>query len=202
MNPFLTGLPPTSSQVIVVVLKAPGALPAEVRAYQREDKGWISALPSFGAVAGRNGMASGGTKREGDGKTPSGTYPLELAFGYARTINTRMPYRQATKEDIWVDDVNSPDYNRWVKRGATDAASFEELRRDDNLYKYGIVIGYNTNPVVRGLGSAIFVHVWKNSKTPTSGCVAMAKDDLVRLLAWLDPARKPVIVLGVEKDMR
>ena len=72
-----------------------------------------------------------------------------------------MPYRQVSDEDIWVDDVNSVDYNQLVKKGSTDAVSFEKMRRDDVLYKYGIIVNYNVNPVIKGYGSAIFFHVWK-----------------------------------------
>jgi L,D-peptidoglycan transpeptidase YkuD (ErfK/YbiS/YcfS/YnhG family) len=192
---FPAGLPQESGQVILVTGKATSVSLAEVRTYQRAKGGWVPALPPFDAVAGRNGFAEVGAKREGDGKTPSGIFPLEFTFGYAPAINTKMPYRQATNQDIWVDDPNSMDYNRWVRRGETDAASFEELRRKDNLYKYGIVIGYNRNPVVKGHGSAIFVHLWKNRETPTSGCIAMAEENLQQILTWLDPAQKPVIML-------
>lgn len=163
--------------------------------------GWTSAFPSpINAVIGRNGFAEPGGKREGDGKTPSGVYALEFAFGYTPEANTRMPYRKATEADVWVDDPESPDYNRWVS-GKTGASSFEQMRRSDGLYKYGIVIGYNTRPVVRGLGSAIFLHLWKGTGAPTSGCVAMAEKDLLRILAWLDPKKKPLIAMGEQKTI-
>ncbi len=202
MKHVLTGLPEQSRQAILVTAKAPDPSSAVIRAYLRGRNGWTPALPAFDGVVGRNGLAEIGTKREGDGRTPSGVYPLELVFGYAAAVNTKMPYRQATQQDIWVDDVDSTDYNRWVTRGETKATSFEELRRNDNLYKYGIVIGYNTDPVVRGHGSAIFIHLWKNKNTPTSGCVAMAEEDLLQILAWLDPGQKPVVALTSEKNRR
>jgi L,D-peptidoglycan transpeptidase YkuD (ErfK/YbiS/YcfS/YnhG family) len=112
-----------------------------------------------------------------------------------------MPYRQALDGDVWVDDLDSPDYNRWVKKDLTKAASFELMRRKDDRYKYGLVVEYNTRPVVKGNGSAIFIHVWKNEDTATSGCVAMAEADILRLLAWLDPAKKPAVILGQAQDL-
>jgi len=101
-------------------------------------------------------------------------------------------------EDLWVDDPASPDYNRWVVRGETAALSFERLRRDDDLYQYGIVIAYNTDPVVAGRGSAIFLHLWAGPDSPTAGCVAVTKADLLKILSWLDPAANPMILLGMD----
>lgn len=111
-----------------------------------------------------------------------------------------MAYRQATDEDFWVDDSEAPSYNRWVK-GKPVAASYEKMRRDDDLYRYGIVIEYNTEPVVKGLGSAIFIHLWKGEGEPTSGCVSISTEAMLRLLSWLDPACKPIIVMGAETDV-
>jgi len=62
-------------------------------------------------------------------------------------------------------------YNQWV-HGAVVARSFERMKRPDNLYQYGTVIGYNMHPVMPGAGSAIFMHVWRKSIAP-SGCVAL-----------------------------
>ena len=72
----------------------------------------------------------------------------------------------------------------------------EALRRGDDLYKYAVVIEYNTDPVVPGLGSAIFMHVWRGAGQPTAGCVAMAEADLLRFLRWLDIRRNPVIIFS------
>jgi L,D-peptidoglycan transpeptidase YkuD (ErfK/YbiS/YcfS/YnhG family) len=110
-----------------------------------------------------------------------------------------MPYRQAIDDDLWVDDVHADDYNRWVKRGATKASSVERMKRDDNLYKYGIVVEYNTNPVIKGFGSAIFFHLWKGMGQPTEGCIALSEEDLIRVIRWLDPAAKPLTVMGTKE---
>ena len=116
-------------------------------------------FPPIEAIIGSKGFAEPGAKREGDGKTPTGIFPLEFVFGYDETVNTQMPYRQATETDIWVDDAQSDDYNKWVRKTETRAASFEEMKRKDDLYKYGIVVGYNTQPIIKGNGSAIFLHI-------------------------------------------
>jgi L,D-peptidoglycan transpeptidase YkuD (ErfK/YbiS/YcfS/YnhG family) len=146
------------------------------------------------AVIGRNGLAAAGEKKEGDGKTPSGIYPLGPAFGYASSMKTGLLYRQAKDNDFWVDDVKSLQYNQWVS-GSPTANSFEQMKRRDNLYQSGIVIGYNMHPVIPGAGSAIFVHVWRRYNGPTSGCVALNQRYLRKILRWLDRYNQPVIIL-------
>jgi L,D-peptidoglycan transpeptidase YkuD (ErfK/YbiS/YcfS/YnhG family) len=169
--------------------------------YSMEKRGdnWQTAFKPFDAVIGRNGFAPQGEKREGDGRTPSGIYPLKTAFGYDETIKTKMPYRQALADDIWVDDPNAADYNHWVKKDQTQAASCEMMKRDDDLYKYGIVIEYNTDPVIKGNGSAIFLHIWKCPGLSTAGCVAVSEQNLIKILEWLDPDASPLIITGIRK---
>ncbi len=167
-------------------------------AVERHGNEWQEAFEPFDAVIGVNGFASEGEKKEGDGKTPSGIYPLKMTFGYDTSIGTKMSYRQATPDDIWVDDPNSIDYNRWVKKSETRAASYEMMKRDDNLYKYGVVIEYNTDPIIKGNGSAIFLHIWKGEGIPTAGCVAVSEEDIIKILGWLDPAASPLIITGIK----
>jgi L,D-peptidoglycan transpeptidase YkuD (ErfK/YbiS/YcfS/YnhG family) len=118
-----------------------------VYAGEKKDNHWKWVLGPMEAMIGKNGFASPGEKREGDGKTPSGIFSLKRAFGYDKTAKTKMPYRQASEEDLWVDDPNAVDYNQSVKQGETGAASYEKMKREDGQYKYGIVIEYNTDPV-------------------------------------------------------
>lgn len=163
---------------------------------KRENK-WQMAFEPFDAVIGTNGFAPEGEKREGDGRTPSGIYPLKMTFGYDAAIGTKMPYRQALNDDVWVDDPSSGDYNRWVKKSATLAASYEMMKREDNLYKQGVIIEYNTDPVIKGNGSAIFLHIWKGEGIPTAGCVAVSEEDIIKILGWLDPSASPLIITGI-----
>ena len=194
-RPF-TAIAAETAQVLVATPGTSGANSITLHFLERRADGWGAALPSAKAVIGRSGFAEPGMKREGDGRTPSGVYPLTLAFGYSESVNTKMPYRMAGDNDIWIDDPDAPDYNTWGNRGKTRARSFEDMRRKDGLYRYGLVIGYNMDPVLRGYGSAIFLHVWKGPGSPTTGCVAMAEKDVLRVLRWLDPARKPLIIMG------
>ena len=187
---------PSSSQVILVTDGALSGSVAQLSAFEMHEGEWKPFLKTVPAMIGRNGFAPSGEKREGDGRTPTGIYSLGIAFGYGPKIDSAMPYRRMTRNDIWVDDPASPDYNQLRKRGETRARSFEDMVLPDERYKYGIVITYNMDPVVPGHGSAIFLHVWKDPKTPTSGCVAISEENTLKLLKWLDPAKRPLIILG------
>ncbi len=174
-----------------------GAVSAVASGLERQGQTWTRVFGPYSAVIGRAGFAAPGEKREGDGKTPSGVFPLDEAFGYGERIDSAMPYRRIEEDDVWVNDPASPDYNRWAKKGRTPALSFEEMRRNDGLYRIGVVIGYNRDPVKKALGSAIFLHSWRGEGVATSGCVAMAEGDLLRILSWLEPLKKPKAILGV-----
>jgi L,D-peptidoglycan transpeptidase YkuD (ErfK/YbiS/YcfS/YnhG family) len=188
-----------SSQILLAIDNSSFLLTTTtLYAMEKSEGNWQNAFEPFNAVIGKKGFASAGEKREGDGKTPSGIYPLKLTFGYNESAKTKMPYRQALEDDIWVDDPNSEDYNRWTKKQETKASSYEIMKRNDDLYKYGIVIEYNTNPVIRGNGSAIFLHIWKGEGMPTAGCVAVSEEDIIKILGWLDPAASPLIITGIK----
>jgi L,D-peptidoglycan transpeptidase YkuD (ErfK/YbiS/YcfS/YnhG family) len=185
-----------SSHILLTRNMNPTSVDIRILALEKRNGRWQSPFAAMDGVIGRNGFAAPGEKREGDGRTPSGIFPLGTVFGYQPSFPTRMPYRQATVDDLWVDDVHADDYNRWVTRGTTKASSFEKMRRDDNLYKLGVVIEYNTNPIIKGYGSAIFFHLWRGKGLPTEGCVALSEEDLVKILRWLDPAAVPLVVMG------
>lgn len=176
-----------------VVVEAGDGVTAQVSGWERGDTGWRQVLAPVEAVLGRNGLAPSGEKREGDGRTPSGIFALRRAFGYEADVQTGLDYRVVTEKDFWVDAPASPFYNQWVSGDAPEA-SHEVLRRPDDLYKYAVVIEYNTDPALPGMGSAIFMHVWRGAGQTTEGCVAMAEADLRRFLQWLDIRQEPVIV--------
>ena len=110
-----------------------------------------------------------------------------------------MPFIQTTSEDKWIDDPNSVDYNRHI-RGGTQAKSFENLKISNDEYKYCMVIEYNMHPVVKGMGSAIFLHLSAGEKpNPSSGCVVVTQKEMEWLLNWMNPELKPSILMGNEK---
>jgi len=188
-----------SEQLIFATNRNSSSSVVTIRTVERNEGAWLIVFPEFAGSIGEMGFAAIGDKREGDGKSPSGVFPLGFAFGYDPSVETKMPYRQATEDDFWVDDANSEDYNRWIK-GEPKAASWEKMKRDDDQYKYGVVIEYNMSPIVRGKGSAIFLHVWKDGGA-TLGCVSMPEEMVLRILGWLDPAKKPLIIMGTESEL-
>jgi L,D-peptidoglycan transpeptidase YkuD (ErfK/YbiS/YcfS/YnhG family) len=88
-------------------------------------------------------------------------------------------------EDGWVDDPGDPNYNRPVQ--LPYPGHHEELWLTSGLYDILVVIGYNTDPVVPGAGSAIFLHCARRDFTPTEGCIAIAREALAGLLPGLGP---------------
>ncbi len=155
---------------------------------------------TFPCALGRSGVIPGDAKREGDGATPSGTYPLRtlwIRLDKCRGLEPKcvLPRRTISILDGWSDDSASPNYNRYIQlefdKDSKDPKditpeSHEVLWRQDDVYDLIVDLGYNDNPPVPGRGSAIFLHVARPEMTPTAGCVAMKKDDLVELLAMID----------------
>ncbi|MCX7635594.1 MAG: L,D-transpeptidase family protein [Syntrophales bacterium] len=184
-----------SQQEIVIRSSHPAHTQATALFLERGDRGWQRALADAPAVLGRAGIVPPGEKREGDGRTPGGLFPLDFAFGYGTSSSTRMPSRAVGEDDVWVDDPHAPDYNRLTKKSATKAKSFEIMKSSSGQYKLGLVIAYNTNPIVAGLGSAIFIHIRDEAGKPTAGCVAFTEETLIEILQRLDPEKRPYVAV-------
>ena len=183
----------TGGQLVTVTAASYGATQAELTAYRRAGGQWRRVFGPWVAWIGRNGMAPPGAKREGDGRTPSGTFGFGFFFGVDPDPGVRFPYRRIDAFDVWDDDPSSPLYNLWVDdRYANPGADPEPM--DVSAYDYGAVIGYNTARTP-GLGSAIFLHI--NIGTPTAGCVTLPVSELLEILRWLNPAASPRIAMGV-----
>jgi L,D-peptidoglycan transpeptidase YkuD (ErfK/YbiS/YcfS/YnhG family) len=146
---------------------------------------------------GRGGIR--GAKCEGDGATPAGTFVLRRVLYRVDRVEppeTKLPVRALDRSDGWSDDPADPLYNRPVAR--PHPYSHEALWRDDGLYDVVIVIGHNDDPVVPGLGSAVFIHVACPDYGPTAGCVALALPDLLALLGDCTPGDRIVIEAGAD----
>ncbi|PZW41047.1 L,D-peptidoglycan transpeptidase YkuD (ErfK/YbiS/YcfS/YnhG family) [Humitalea rosea] len=123
-------------------------------------------------------------KEEGDGATPTGILPLRRVLYRAdRGVPPRsvVPVEPLAPEDGWCDDPRDPAYNTRVK--LPYEASHEELWRRDAIYDLIGILGWNDAPVVRGRGSAIFLHVARPDYAPTEGCIALSEPDVRALLA-------------------
>jgi L,D-peptidoglycan transpeptidase YkuD (ErfK/YbiS/YcfS/YnhG family) len=135
----------------------------------------------FPCTLGRSGRRT--SKREGDGATPIGRFAVRQAFYRADRVKrprTALPVSPLRVNDGWCDDPNDRNYNRRVRHPYP--ASAEHLWRADHLYDLILVIGHNERPRVRGRGSAVFIHVAGPLLAPTAGCVALRRDDLMRLI--------------------
>ena len=165
-----------------------------------------AAAPSL--VVGKNGTAwdpavvapvPGPIKQEGDGRSPAGVFALGAAFGFARPAAAswlKLPYREVTPTLECVDDPASAFYNTLTDRAAVepDWKSSEKMREIAPAYHWGVVIEYNSAPVVPRRGSCVFLHIGGTGGTGTAGCTAMAEPTLKALMQWLDPKAAPVLV--------
>ncbi|ODR97314.1 hypothetical protein AUC69_11840 [Methyloceanibacter superfactus] len=123
-------------------------------------------------------------KREGDGGTPLGRFPIRLVLYRAdrgRRPRTSLPVRAIRDTDGWCDDPLDRNYNRLITLPSSRSA--EGLKRGDHLYDLVFVLGYNDRPRMRGKGSAIFMHLARDGYTPTEGCIALSRRDLDAVLA-------------------
>lgn len=136
---------------------------------------------TFRAALGRGGVRA--VKREGDGATPAALLQLRKVLyrpDRGTAPSCAMPVDPISPDDGWCDDPGHADYNLMVRLPI--AASAEALWRKDAVYDIIGVLGWNDEPVVAGLGSAIFLHLARDDFAPTEGCVALALDDLRHVL--------------------
>jgi len=135
---------------------------------------------------GRGGLIAAADKKEGDGATPIGRWPIRGVLLRPDRVppptGLQLPWRWIRPEDGWSDGIDDPAYNRPVRHPHDFSA--ERLWREDGLYDVIVVLGHNDAPVVRGAGSAIFWHCWRDAAT-TEGCVAIASEDMIALLPKL-----------------
>lgn len=138
---------------------------------------------------GRAGIVPGFEKREGDGATPAALMPLRgLLYRADRLVRpaTRLPVTKIGEQDGWCDDpAQAACYNRPVRLPFEGSA--ERLWRDDRRYDLIVPLGYNDDPPAAGRGSAIFLHVAGAGMAPTDGCVALPKNDLLKILSRCGP---------------
>ncbi len=222
----------TSRQMIVVTTPDWNAVPGSLQRYERRTtrSAWQRVGAAIPIVVGRSGLAWGAglhgdpvtlaqgadpLKQEGDGKSPAGAFRLNAAFGYApkgQAGRLKMPYVASTATLQCVDDAQSAYYNRVVERASLrqsnrqpDWQSHEDMRRKDELYRWGVVVEHNAGGVGQssmkakpkakaGRGSCIFLHIWSGPNSSTSGCTALEAGLMEEVLRWLDVRQQPVLV--------
>lgn len=150
---------------------------------------------TYTCAIGKNGFMDESEGREGDGKTPLGSYPLR--YGMFRTDRIELPETELVmwpirEEDGWCDAPDDPVYNRPVR--LPYPASAEKLYRDSHVYDVILVLGHNDAPPAPDMGSAIFLHIAREGYKPTQGCVALTREDMLEML----PKLKPGMVVDIK----
>ncbi len=193
----------SASQVITVEAPTQATTYATLTLWQRRDGCWTVAGGPWTARVGRNGLSD--RHREGDGTTPAGAYSLgAVVYGTAPDPGVRYPYHRLVCGDWWDEDPASPAYNTFEHVPCGTRPSFgggsEALWQETTAYVHFAVLAYNTRPAVPGRGSAIFLHA--DVGAPTNGCVSLPLGELDRVLRWLKPADKPLVVVGSAAEIR
>jgi D-alanyl-D-alanine dipeptidase len=197
-------------QMIFVTTRDWNAVAGTLQAFERRAASapWSPVGAPLAIVVGRNGTAwdpgvvapvAGPVKAEGDGRSPAGVFALSRAFGFAPSAEARwlkLPYTEVTPALECVDDSASGHYNLLVDRTTAEGtwASSEKMREITPAYHWGVVVEYNTRPVVPKRGSCIFLHIGGAGGKGTAGCTAMAEPGLKTVMGWLDPKAAPVLV--------
>lgn len=145
---------------------------------------------------GKNGLISPKFKREGDYCTPIGKWKLQSIYYredkynfFNDTIMKKITTQKITKSCGWCDDINSSKYNQKITiENDTNITQphHEKLWREDDAYDIFFDLGYNKNPIIKKMGSAIFLHCSFDNLRPTSGCVAMKKEFFSHAIKNLD----------------
>ena len=170
---------------VIVVNQLKDCNKARLKFYEKKD-GIFFCILQVDSFIGKNGMIV--DKKEGDGKTPEGIYELGLAFGmYDKkqiSIDSSIEYVQINENLYWIDDVNSIYYNQIVdsREVVKDWKSAEHLIEYPKQYEYAIEIKTNIGNIP-GKGSAIFLHCSNNK--PTSGCIAIDRENMIKLFKML-----------------
>jgi L,D-peptidoglycan transpeptidase YkuD (ErfK/YbiS/YcfS/YnhG family) len=205
-----------STQLLVVTTPDWDTVAGTLQRYERAapHKKWKKIGPPIPLVVAKKGLAWGTgvatqtdfaprnpldpIKQEGDTRAPAGLFRLGTAFGYSaqKPASWKMPYISLTSTIECVDDPHSAYYNRIVDRATVtpDWNSSEHMLYSNGQYRWGLVVDHNTDPVVPGAGSCIFMHIWLGTGEGTVGCTAMAQDNVEPVIGWLDPAQSPLLL--------
>lgn len=180
-----------TTQWIVVGVPTSSATSGTLTAFQQTGGQW---KPVLGPTPAKVGALGVGAPADGVHRTPVGTFTFDQAFGRQPNPGTKMPYFQATNQDWWDEDADSPTYNTRVRSPRKPSSIAENLYDSGPVYDYAVNITVNPQRIP-GKVSGIFLHVTDGN--PTWGCVGIGRDEMRTLLTWLDPAAAPKITIGV-----
>ena len=126
-------------------------------------------------------------KEEGDLITPKGTFRIQEIFyrkDKLKNFTTKISKKAITKNMGWCDDPSSKKYNKLIKYPFK--FSSEKFFRSDDIYDLILVLNFNSSPIIKGKGSAIFIHIAKKKFSPTIGCIAINKFELIKVAKLVD----------------
>ena len=196
--PTYSNVPASTTQLITVSAPRLRTTSATLRTWHRSGDCWLVVAGPYTARVGRNGLRV--NRREGDGTTPIGTFPImPRMYGNAPNPGVKFRYTRLRCGDWWVEDPRSHAYNTFQRIGCGVKPPFKvttpDMSKSPRAYEYLAVVGFNTSPVVPGRGSGIFLHVQVHNST--NGCISIPRPQLLRVLRWLTPAAAPQISIGI-----
>jgi L,D-peptidoglycan transpeptidase YkuD (ErfK/YbiS/YcfS/YnhG family) len=222
-------LPQNTSQLLLVSAENFESTQAVLQAYEKSKGTWQKVFSPIRVNLGRNGLAWGEglmsftndrlngegrenapgqnepVKYEGDGKAPAGLFSLDLFFGYDEALFD-FPYKRVNAQTLCIDESSSPLYTQIVQLEKSqlpsdEFKSFEYMKRNDGLYRLGILVGHNKK-AIKERGSCIFVHIEKAEGSPTSGCTSLDEKELLKLMQWLERVKNPLLLQLPEVYLR
>ncbi len=147
----------------------------------------------FNCCIGKKGSTI--NKKEGDKKTPKGTFEIENLYFRKDRIkkpSTSLKCVEIKKNMGWCNDINIPKkYNKLIK--INNSLRHEKLTRKDHKYDLLIPIKYNFKKPIPGIGSCIFIHLTKNYR-PTAGCIGLKEKDFLIMLKLIKKNTKIKII--------
>ena len=163
----------------VFIVAAHEKTTAWISMHEKDESGeWRMILSTPGYI-GRNGL---GKEREGDGKTPVGSFCFNRAFGIAEDPGCAIAYVQADENTYWSGDQRrGMHYNELVDLEdcpRLNKAASEHIVDCVYEYQYCLNISYN-DAGTPGAGSAIFLHCLGSRKPYTGGCVAIPMEQML-----------------------
>lgn len=196
-----------SRQAIVVTTNGWNSVDGTLRRFERKSGVWTQIGKTAPVVVGKNGLgwdpetrAEGFTaqvfKREGDGRSPAGIFRLTSEFGFDDSPpDNDMNYLPLTAQTECVDDAGSAFYNEIVDKALIPQPDWKssEKMRDVAQYRLGVVAAYNARRA-KGVGSCVFMHIWRGVGAGTAGCTAMDQTIIREIIQTLDKKKKPIII--------
>jgi L,D-peptidoglycan transpeptidase YkuD (ErfK/YbiS/YcfS/YnhG family) len=194
----------TASRLILVTVPSLTSSAGMLRLFERPREGadWRLVHGAQPVMVGRRGVGwsrafrdlagdNEPLKVEGDERTPAGIYPVGRPFGFEPSALAN--YLQLTFDTVCVEEPSSPAYNTITSRKLVGRSVGKDIMRASSLYRRGLLVDYPTDGADKA-GSCIFLHVWRNSSSGTSGCVVMPEK---RVVALQEFANKHATVVAI-----